>query len=514
MEEKCEVEKKGGLSDLWKNEDWLAVWIGFFIIALVLAFNQYKVTDLKNLSANFKWATDGQIASRADKWKSASDALMKDAETKGEMGTVNRLMALKEAIDKGDRKALGDAAGRVERIGGLPGALGKEIGGHSKAVPAKVFAWDNLSRSLYIGAAFLIIATIGLKMMGGVSLGRFIVGFPIVFILAWLSRFCAGNALPGDWGIEYVVFALVIGLFISNIIGLPEWLRDAVRTEYYIKSGLVILGAGLLFFEILQAGALGIMQALGVVFVVWYSCFWLSRKLGVDDEFAVILSSAVSICGVSAAIATCGAVEGDKKKLSYVTSLVLIVAVPMMVVMPWAVKSLGIPDIVGGAWLGGTLDTSGSVVAAGALISEAAMKTASVVKISQNALIGFAAFFLAVYWVVVERKADQRPHPKEIWTRFPKFVLGFVATTGKPMSEEDLASALVGSAWVALGLLGASAYAPYFSHDISTQGPAWKVGARVAIFVAGWLLTRVGATCRVVVIVAAGGDGRAERRRY
>ncbi|HSB31453.1 MAG TPA: putative sulfate exporter family transporter [Candidatus Sulfobium mesophilum] len=430
MGETCPVEKKSGWSDLLKNEDWLAVWIGFFIIVLVLVFNQYKVIDLKQLSTSFKWATDGQVAGRADKWKSVADALMKDAQAKEEMGTVNRLQALKEAIDKGDRKAIGEAAGRVERIGGLSGALGKEIADASKAAPGKVFTLKNISGAVYIGVAFLVIGAVGLMLLGGVPLGKFITGFPIVFVLAWLSRFCAGNALPAEWGIEYVVFALIIGLFISNVIGLPEWLSYAVRTEYYIKSGLVILGAGLLFFEILQAGALGIIQALGVVFVVWYACFWMSRKLKVDDEFAVILSSAVSICGVSAAIATCGAVEGDKKKLSYVTSLVLIVAVPMMVVMPWAVKAFGIPDIVGGAWLGGTLDTSGSVVAAGALISEAAMKTGVIVKFSQNALIGVAAFILSIWWTMKKGAAEGgRPSARVIWDRFPKFVLGFIVAS-------------------------------------------------------------------------------------
>jgi uncharacterized membrane protein YadS len=192
----------------------------------------------------------------------------------------------------------------------------------------------------------------------------------------------------------------------------------------------VILGAGLLFFEIVQAGFLGIIQALLVVLVVWYSCFWLCRKLKVDDEFAVMLSSAVSICGVSAAIATCGAIQGDKKKLSYVTSLVLICAVPMMVIMPWAVKAFGIPDLVGGAWLGGTLDTSGSVVAAGALISEAAMKTGVIVKFSQNALIGVAAFILSIWWTFKEGAAvGERPTAGVIWERFPKFVVGFVVAS-------------------------------------------------------------------------------------
>src|SRR3990172_7367509 len=264
----------------------------------------------------------------------------------------------------------------------------------------------------------------------GASVGKYIIGFPIVYALAWLSQFIAGNSTLNYWGLEYVIFALIIGLFISNVIGIPDWLREAVRTEYYIKTGLVILGAGILFFEIVQAGALGIVQALLVVTVIWYACFWLSRKLRVDDEFAVILSTAVSICGVSAAIAACGAIQGDKKKLSYVTSLVLIVAVPMMVLMPWIVKAFGIPDIVGGAWLGGTLDTSGSVVAAGALISEPAMKAGVIVKCSQNVLIGVAAFMLAIWWAVKKgAETGQRPSAGVIWERFPKFVLGFLVAS-------------------------------------------------------------------------------------
>lgn len=429
MEEKCKIEKQSGWSNLIKNEDWLAVWLGFLIIVLIIVCYQTKLIDLSKISTNFKWTTDSQIASRTVKWKNAVDPLMKEAQAKGEEGTVVRLQALKEALDSGDRKAILKAAGKVENVGGIPAELGKEIADRSKAETAKVFKWDNLSNVLKVGIAFLIISSVGIILLGR-TIGKYIVGFPIVFFLAWLSRFLAGNALPSDWGIEYVIFALIVGLAISNTIGIPEWLREAVQTEYYIKTGLVILGAGLLFFEIVQAGALGIIQALLVVFVVWYCCFWLCRKLKVDDEFAVILSSAVSICGVSAAIATCGAIEGDKKKLSYTTSLVLICAVPMMVLMPWAVKAFGIPELVGGAWLGGTLDTSGSVVAAGALISEPAMKTGVIVKFSQNALIGVAAFILSIWWTFkAGAAAGERPSAGVIWERFPKFVLGFVVAS-------------------------------------------------------------------------------------
>jgi uncharacterized integral membrane protein (TIGR00698 family) len=213
------------------------------------------------------------------------------------------------------------------------------------------------------------------------------------------------------------------------VIGLPEWLKPAVRTEFYIKSGLVILGSGILFTEIVQAGFYGLVQAVLVVGVVWYFTWWIAKKMQLDDDFAAVLSSAVSICGVSAAIATGGAIKADGKKISYTTSIVLICAIPMMILQPIIAKWAGMNEIVAGAWLGGTLDTSGSVVAAGELISPAAMKTGVIVKMSQNVLIGVAAFILSIIWTLKACKLEggqQTPKATEIWHRFPKFVLGFI----------------------------------------------------------------------------------------
>ena len=335
------------------------------------------------------------------------------------------------ALENGHWKAGEKAAGDLAKVGGrntVPGSLGSEVRGHAAAVAGdKVFTWDNLSKVVGIGIIWLVVATVGFALIGG-KVGAFVVGFPVVFLLAWLGRVIAGNGLFVEYGVEYVIFALLLGLLISNTIGTPKWLLPAVQTEYYIKTGLVVLGAGLLFLEIVQAGVLGILQAILVVVVVWYVCFWIARKLRVDDDFAAMLSSSVAICGVSAAIATCGAIQGDKKKLSYVTSLVLIVAVPMMIIMPWLVKAFQIPDIVAGAWMGGTLDTSATVVAAGALISDAAMKTGVIVKFSQNALIGVAAFILVVWWTYKAGAAGgtEQPNAGIIWERFPKFVLGFL----------------------------------------------------------------------------------------
>jgi uncharacterized integral membrane protein (TIGR00698 family) len=416
-------------SSLWKKDDWLGVWIGFLIIIVILA-------GLKFTLPKFKWTTGAEFASFASETAPLADKLAKDAAAKGESALQTQAAALKNAMDAGDRKVVGDVAKKLEdstkevKDDGLKKKaikLARDVRGEASNLPEKVFSGENILFAIYIGIAFLILSMIAMALMGE-KVGQFILGFPIVFIIAWLAQFIAGNYSVLYYGLEYVLWCLFLGLFLSNVIGLPEWLNAAVKTEFYIKTGLVILGSGILFTEIVQAGAYGIVQAVLVVGAVWYLTFWVAKKFGVDDEFAAILSSAVSICGVSAAIATSGAVKGDPKKLSYTTSIVLICAVPMLVLQPIISKSMGIPDVVAGAWLGGTLDTSGSVVAAGALISETAMKTGVIVKMSQNVLIGFAAFILAVVWTFKESASAgmEKPGLMEIWFRFPKFVLGFM----------------------------------------------------------------------------------------
>lgn len=292
-----------------------------------------------------------------------------------------------------------------------------------------VFAPANLAASAVLGVLFLVVAMGGTGLMA-VSVRTFAIGFPAVFLLAWLSQFIAGQADMKAWGLTYVITGLALGLFISNVLNVPRWMQGAVRTEYYIKTGLVLLGSNILIGEILQAGMLGVAQAFFVILTIWYVCFWIAKKLRVDDEFSAMLATAVSICGVSAAIAACGAVQGDRKKLSYVTSLVLIVAIPMMIVMPWVIAEFDISPIVGGAWLGGTIDTSGAVVAAGEIVGESAMNAAVIVKFSQNAMLGLAAFALSIWWTFRQGSVTgEKPSASIIWERFPKFVLGFIAAS-------------------------------------------------------------------------------------
>jgi uncharacterized integral membrane protein (TIGR00698 family) len=282
-------------------------------------------------------------------------------------------------------------------------------------------------------AVFLIVLAVGsltviIRKKSAVS---FILTFALIFALSVLAQIISGFKPVKTYGFEYVIFSLLFGIFMRSLFGLPRWIEDNLHTEFFIKTGLVVLGAGIIFGDIMKAGSLGLLQAVIVVISVWFFAFWIARKLKVDDEMAMMLSSAVSICGVSAAIATAGAIKGDGKKLSYVVSLVLIVALPMLILLPLAAKYLGLSPAQAGAWVGGTIDTSGAVVASGTLLGDEALKYSTIVKFSQNVLIGFAAVAISIFWAfraktAGEGKKDERVNFGLIWDRFPKFVLGFI----------------------------------------------------------------------------------------
>lgn len=257
--------------------------------------------------------------------------------------------------------------------------------------------------------------------------------FPVLYVLTIIALIIAGYKGMKDLGLEAVIFSLSIGLLIRNVIGIPEWFRVLLNGEVFVKIGLVLLGTTVIFKDILKAGSLGLIQALIVVVSVWYFAYWLCRKLKIDDELTMMISSAVSICGVSAAIATAGAIKGDSKKLSYVISLVLVTAIPMMIFMPILARYIGLSQEETGAWLGGSIDTTGAVVASGSLVGEVALKISTIVKFSQNVLLGVAAFAISIYWTYSKKAVDgqqvEKPTLNLIWERFPKFVLGFVAAS-------------------------------------------------------------------------------------
>ncbi len=296
---------------------------------------------------------------------------------------------------------------------------------------AKVFSGKNIG---VIITQFVFVYVVGSLaiVLTGKPIKPFLSVFPIIFLIAIVAMILTGNSFIKGLGLEAVIFSLSIGLIIGNTVKLPEWFRSTLSAEMFVKIGLVLLGAGVIFGDILKAGGLGLIQALVVVLSVWYFAFWICKRLKLDQELSMMISSAVSICGVSAAIATAGAIKGDSKKLSYVISMVLITAIPMMILMPVVARYLGLSQEVTGAWLGGTIDTTGAVVASGTLVGDVALNISTIVKFSQNVLLGLAAFAISVYWTYNNNAAEktvEKPTLGLIWDRFPKFVLGFVAVS-------------------------------------------------------------------------------------
>lgn len=426
----AESNQKIDFTTLWKKDDWMSVWIGFIILIIFLAGATFKLPG-------WKWMTDDAFLEKAASLPAKAEALAKEAEGKGDAGVKGAAMALKTALESKDRKAIGDAAGKLEKaakdsqdkdIKKKAEKMGKDIKGDAGSTVGKVFSGDNLTRALWLLIGLWILGGLGMAIMG-LGFGKFTLGFPIVFILSALAFFVAGNSTINYYGLEVVFWALIFGLVISNLMGVPEWLKTAIKTEFFIKIGLVLLGAEVLFTTIAKVGAYGMIQSVIVILAVFYVCYWVAKKLGLDDEFASILGTAVSICGVSAAIAAGGAVQGDQKKVSHTISLVLLCAIPMLIFQPLIAKAVGMMPAVAGAWIGGTIDTTGAVVAAGAIAGPEAMSVAVVVKMAQNVLIGFAAFFLAIWFTFKGRAVGQKPSIMEIWFRFPKFVVGFIVAS-------------------------------------------------------------------------------------
>jgi len=322
----------------------------------------------------------------------------------------------------------------------------------------KIAKWVGLGQAFPAGwgtlgsLVVLFIVTAILTIIGAAALKRdikrYIPGYLAIFILAFIGIVVSKQKTIDLWGLEYVIWALIFGLIISNVFRVPGWLKAGTMTEFFIKIGLVCMGATINFVVVIKAGAVGMIQAVVVVLAVWFFAYWLARKFGINERFSSVIATGVSICGVSASIAAGGAVQGDPKEVSYIIAWLMICAVILILIMPPIARWINLPTNMAGAWIGGVIDNTGAVVAAGEVIgTKAALDAAALVKMAQNILIGFAAFFLALWATLsLEKKATgERPSFAEVWYRFPKFIIGFVVASlivtffisekaGKPIS--------------------------------------------------------------------------------
>ncbi|MGN0158182.1 MAG: putative sulfate exporter family transporter [Brotaphodocola sp.] len=290
-----------------------------------------------------------------------------------------------------------------------------------------VTTWGGILVTFLALAVIFIIAN---KLMGK-NAAKYAKAFVAVFALTALVRLISSQVTFSKY-LEYAFWALLIGLLISNVLKVPEWLKPAIQTEFYIKTGLVLMGASVLFSNIQKFGlyGLGIAWLVTPVVIIF---MWLlgTRGLKMENKRMVItIAAATSVCGTSAAIATAAACKAKKTDLTFAVGISLIFTVLMMVCMPLFCKAIAMDPMVGGAWIGGTVDSTGAVVLAGNALGELAGQVAALVKMIQNILIGFIAFAVAIFFTTkVDKTEGTTVGASEIWHRFPKFILGFIGAS-------------------------------------------------------------------------------------
>jgi uncharacterized membrane protein YadS len=352
-------------SELWKKEDWWAVWLGLGLIFLTLIFF-WTGSSIKS------WAvTPGS-------WS--------------------------------------DLSGIIDDLTG------------------NYIAWIVL----FIG--FLFLFTLSTYIMG-IEVKKYIPGFIVLFVGSLLIFYISASGFMKRLDIGAPLLALIIGLIISNLKKPPSWLQPALLTEFYIKTGIVLLGATLPLTLIFTAGPIAFFQATIVSLCTWLTIYFVATKIfKLDNRFGAVLGAGGAVCGVSASIAVGGAVKAKKDHIAIGIAVVSIWAIVMIFLLTFITKAW-IPEQmspgVAGAWIGTSefADAAGFAVAAELAndYGDAPIHTFTLMKvIGRDIWIGIWAFVLSIISVLFWEKkqsTEGRLSTGVIWGRFPKFVLGFFAAS-------------------------------------------------------------------------------------
>jgi uncharacterized integral membrane protein (TIGR00698 family) len=360
------VKRASPWSDLIRQEDWWAIWIGVGLIAVAAA--------LFAGGSSLKW-----LAVAPQKWSHLSDV-------------VAQLQA-------------------------------------------------NGLRLVALFVLWSVVFGLGMSLLG-IRFSAFIPAFAAIFLVSTAIYFLGLWDQAAHYNLEPPLVALGLGLVVSNTVGAPRWLQPALRVEFYIKTGIVLLGASLPLTLIGWAGPVAIVQAAIVSLVTFGVIFFAARRFGLDPRLAATLGTGGAVCGVSGAIAIGGAVGAKKEDVSVAISLVVAWAIVMIFVLPLAARALHLPTGVAGAWIGTSEFADAAGLAAAQAYggyadhihgipgkADAAVAAFTLMKvIGRDVWIGVWAFVLSLIattrW---ERTGIQgRSDAGEIWRRFPKFVLGFL----------------------------------------------------------------------------------------
>jgi len=361
-----ETSQPSGWNELWRKEDWWAVWIGLaFVLAAYVLFVAGSSIDWIAVAPK-KWATVGQ--------------------------------------------------------------LGADFGA-------------KIPHYLAQCAIFLAVFTFGGAMLGHRP-RHFVPAFLLVYFLSLAINVAGAWEKASVYTLEPPLLALLLGLIISNLIGLPRWLDAGFRVEFYVKTGIVLLGAGLPITLILWGGPVAILQASIVSLTTFLVIFFVGRQLGLERELCATLGAGGAVCGVSASIAIAGAVRARKEHPPIAITLVVLYAIVFVFALPIAARALHLPTGVGGAWIGTSefADAAGLAAAqsygnlAGPATGitgtpEQAINAYTLIKVvGRDIWIGIWAFVLSVISITVWEKSTtgRRADASQIWWRFPKFVVGFL----------------------------------------------------------------------------------------
>jgi uncharacterized integral membrane protein (TIGR00698 family) len=227
--------------------------------------------------------------------------------------------------------------------------------------------------------------------------------------------------------IEYVLWAIVVGLLISNTVGVATWFKPGVATyEFWLKTGIVLLGARFLLGDVLKLGSVSLVLVLIELGLSIAFMTLLGRIFKLSPKLTSLLAVGSSICGVSAIIATKGAIDADDEDASFAIAAILALGALALFTFPPIGHWLGMSDRMYGLWAGTGVDNTAEAVAAGALYSDAAAKIAVLAKTTRNAMIGFVVLGYALYWAAREDRQAVGNKAAFLWQKFPKFVLGFL----------------------------------------------------------------------------------------
>ncbi len=289
------------------------------------------------------------------------------------------------------------------------------------------------------GAAF----SVALSAMGHKA-REFLPAFAFVYL------FSVAIIAIGQWdranyyNLEPPLVALALGLVIANVIGLPRWLDAGFRVEFYIKTGIVLLGATLPFTLIIWAGPVAILQASIVSIVTFAVIYWLGLRLGLDRRLAATLGAGGAVCGVSASIAIAGAVGAKKDDAPIAITMVILWAIVMIFLLPFVAQALHLSTGIAGAWIGtsefadaagfAAAQTSGGFAGQNGIAGNADQSVAAFTLmkvVGRDVWIGIWAFILAFIATTRWERGElgRRADPAQIWWRFPKFVIGFLVAS-------------------------------------------------------------------------------------